>query len=357
MQNRDMSWERRILRDIELGADLAEQNLSYLPDRVSALIAHQRAHWRLLREGQDQLPHVESKPILLGDYEIFAQFNPGRIVSTTAKVDYGSVSGRPCFLCAENLPPEEKGIAFGEHWIILCNPFPILDGHLSIVHRRHTAQAIAGNFEALLALARELDGRHFVLYNGPESGASAPDHLHFQACARRGLPIEAHLRAIEADPAEQSNMIQFMQRPRLELLTFGHYHLRVLIARSSDPDAIGAWFYSTLERLRELLSRDREPLINLIIVYDEPRWTVYFFPRAKHRPARYYAENHERLTVSPAAIDLAGFLVMPIRDHFDRIRPVDTQELFAEVTLSPEVFSELLATLRRPELRQLTDQT
>jgi len=112
---------------------------------------------------------------------VLAQFNPRRIVSTTAGVDSATIGQRPCFLCSENLPPEEKGIEFGEDFIVLCNPFPVLRDHLVITARRHIPQAIEGSFGALLDLSRELGAEWFTVYNGPKCGASAPDHLHFQA--------------------------------------------------------------------------------------------------------------------------------------------------------------------------------
>ena len=342
-----MNWEQRILRDTDLPGDFGDRYRSGLADRISALMAHQKAHWPLLREGYKALALVVSKRIPLGNYEIFAQFNPRRMGSTAAQIDRASIESRPCFLCAENLPAEEKGVAFGEDWVVLCNPFPILDTHLSIVHRRHIPQAIAGKFESLLDLTKELGGTYFVSYNGPKCGASAPDHLHYQACSRLGLPVDGHLRAIETRAMGRSSKLLVTETPELELFTLSNYHIRLLVYRSCDRDAIAGWVYRTLEYLRKLTSYDREPLINLTAVYDSPAWTVCLFPRAKHRPACYYAEGEDRLTISPASIDLAGFLVLPIEEHFQRIGASEAQKLFAEVTLSPRVFADLLTELRK----------
>jgi hypothetical protein len=65
---------------------------------------------------------------------------------------------------------------------------------------------------------------------------------------------------------------------------------------------------------------------------------VIIFPRAKHRPDRYFAEGDAKLTVSPAAIDLAGILVVPQSDHFTKITSRDVEEIYAEVTLGRKLF-------------------
>src|SRR5205085_10424086 len=120
--------------------------------RAKELIEQQRAAWTLLAKGVAALAEVETRRVKVASSEVIIQHNPHRIRSTAAAVDKGSVEKRPCFLCAENLPPEEKGLAYGEDLALFCNPFPIMSKHLTIVHRRHIEQTIAGNFERLLAL-------------------------------------------------------------------------------------------------------------------------------------------------------------------------------------------------------------
>ena len=150
----------------------------------------------MLRSGYDTLQSVRTKVYDFGGVQIKVQFNPGRLISTSAKVDAASIKERKCFLCAENLPPAQRGIPCDGEYIVLCNPFPIFPEHFTIPSLHHTPQLIRDSFAALLRLTRELGSRYTVLYNGPRCGASAPDHLHFQAGNRSYLPIDAEYDAL-----------------------------------------------------------------------------------------------------------------------------------------------------------------
>jgi ATP adenylyltransferase/5',5'''-P-1,P-4-tetraphosphate phosphorylase II len=277
---------------------------------------------------------VEYKGLSAKGSEVLAQFNPQRIVSTAAKVDAATIKQRPCFLCAENLPPEERGIAFGADFVALYNPFPVLPRHLVITSRRHIPQTIKGNFGTLLDLAMDLGGEFFVVYNGAACGASAPDHLHFQACERESLPI---IREIETwERQDLSNDLA------VEAFTLKDYRLNALIARGNGRVALIEQFDWALKFLAEITGAESEPMVNLVVTRDGDRWTVIIFPRGKHRPDRYFAEDDAKLTVSPAAIDLAGVLVVPQPDHFAKITSRDVEEIYGEVTLSDAVFDTWL---------------
>ena len=183
-----MTWESRLITDDALAA-YATQPITNLSTRVAALINQQLAMWPMLRNATDALEQVQYKEVNVNGSRVLAQFNPARIVSTAAKVDTASIQARPCFLCAENLPAPEKGVLFGDNYVVLCNPFPVLKDHLVISERRHTPQAIASRIGDLLDLTEALGSEYFTLYNGPQCGASAPDHHHFQACSSAGIPL------------------------------------------------------------------------------------------------------------------------------------------------------------------------
>jgi len=108
------------------------------------------------------------------------QFNPRRIVSSGAQLDPESLRRRPCFLCLENLPPEQQAVLYREDYLVLCNPLPVFPGHLTIAHRCHLPQSLSGKVPTLIRLAADFGSRMTVFYNGPRAGASAPDHFHFQ---------------------------------------------------------------------------------------------------------------------------------------------------------------------------------
>src|ERR1051326_569567 len=148
-------------------------------EQVERLFEHQIATWPMLARGVASLKDARTRAVEVNGYRVQIRHLPHRISSTTAAVDRESVARRPCFLCAASLPPEEQGLVFNSDYTIYCNPFPILDNHMTIVHREHRPQRIAGQIDNLIALADALPG-YFVIYNGPQCGASAPDHMHFQ---------------------------------------------------------------------------------------------------------------------------------------------------------------------------------
>lgn len=333
-----MSWDTRILSHAELSAFEQTTRSMDWPAQVRALIRHQLAHWPLLAEGVESLSQVSVKKLWLSDYCVLAQFNPKRLASASAAVDTVSVQQRPCFLCDTNLPAEEKGLAYGDDLVILCNPFPIVSHHLSIVHRCHIEQTIIGEFERVLELAKDLSPDWFILYNGPQCGASAPDHFHVQAGARQGLPLERHVT--------QLRMRSVSHADEVHVVTPEQYHLNLLIAQGANGQALARWFYQAIHLLTELTASPAEPLINLIVTFDQPSWNVYLFPRAKHRPACYFAEGDDKLLVSPGAIDLAGYVVVPIEAHFRKIDAPTVKQIFSEVTLSSNVFTQLVERLR-----------
>ena len=347
-----MSWNEHIIGDRELAEYLKDSRERSWTAHVKALIEQQRATWPLLAKGVAALAEVETRRVKVASSEVIIQHNPHRIRSTAAAVDKGSVEKRPCFLCAENLPPEEKGLAYGEDFGIFCNPFPIMNRHLTVVHRRHVEQTIAGNFESLLGLAADLAPDYFALYNGPQCGASAPDHLHFQACAREVLPIAEDLRAeIAADPAH-CEICEAGPRDQFELFTMAGCGRSVIVLRGNRLEEIAGWFYHVVD---ELLRPDghAEPMMNIICTYERGTFTTFLFPRTKHRPASFFAEGEAQLIVSPGAIDMAGVVVTPRREDFARLDGARVEAIFAEVSTTDEQVNDILE--RVTEGREASD--
>ena len=305
---------------------------------VEALIAQQVATWPMLREAVAGLERVAVKQFTVKGSPVFAQFNPARIVSTAAKVDAATIRERPCFLCADNLPPEEKGIAFGDRFVVLCNPFPVLANHLVIAAREHTPQAIAGNFGAMLNLAQDLGEDWFVLYNGPRCGASAPDHFHFQACSRDGVPL---FDDFDFRLDRDSNRVGYVVNH--------NYRFNLMAGAGIDRMALADWSERAVEALAVVTNSDAEPMLNLIVTYQQDHWRVFILPRGKHRPACYFAEGDAKLTISPAAIDLAGVVVVPQPEHFDRVTAEDLEGIFAEVGLSHDQMNDWQQRIQESE--------
>jgi ATP adenylyltransferase/5',5'''-P-1,P-4-tetraphosphate phosphorylase II len=171
-----------------------EKNYS---DAAKQLLEIQKKQWPMLAAGYNSLDTVKSKSFQFDGFKINAQFNAGRMTSTSAKVDPKSISERKCFLCSENLPEEQKGILYNDKYIILCNPFPIFPAHFTLTHKEHTPQRIVDTFSDMLDLSKDLSKHYSVIYNGPRCGASAPDHLHFQAGNKFFMPIDDEFHQIK----------------------------------------------------------------------------------------------------------------------------------------------------------------
>jgi hypothetical protein len=291
-------------------------------EKVEALFERQVRGWPMLAKGVEGLARAETRPMRIDWYDVFVRHIPHRVTSTTAAVDRESISHRPCFLCAANLPAEEEGVNFGDDFTIYCNPFPIIEHHLTITHREHREQRIAGNVGSMLDLAKALPG-YFAIYNGPECGASAPDHLHFQAGTRNLLPIET-------DSA------------RVGGLTLPDYGRNVIVFRSDDRATLIDRMERAIDLLATVTGKRAEPMINIAVFHERSEWITYLFPRAKHRPKAFETGD---LTVSPAAIDLCGIFVVPLARDFAKITGSDIAAIFGEITLPENQFREIAAKL------------
>ena len=296
--------------------------VSGLDTAVEQLFAQQTTTWPLLARGLSGLAAARTKTLHIGSASVALRHIPHRLQSTTARVDAASIGARPCFLCEPNLPPEQRGVAAGEEWVALCNPFPILERHLTIVHRAHVPQLLSGRTSTLLALARALPGS-FVIYNGPECGASAPDHLHFQAADRALFPIEAEI-------GDGEGLVDHPARP--------------IVLRDADDATLAARLERLLRTLAEQVAPPREPPVNLAAFQAQGRLTVCVFARRRHRPAAF---DRGELLLSPAAIDLCGVLVAPRADDYERLTAEIVGGVLDEVMLGR---SELGALAKRAGL-------
>jgi hypothetical protein len=337
-----VNWQERILSVDEIHQYLDDKDASSLSASVAALIAHQKANWPQLKEGYEAFSQIETRNVNIDGSNIVVQHNARRVLSTAAAVDKTSIAARPCFLCSENLPDQERGIFYDEEYVILCNPFPVLDKHLVIAHRKHIDQKIEGRVEDLLALAFDLGDEYFVLYNGPECGASAPDHLHFQALSRAVLPVEATLKAGEPPSEADCDICESMERGSFELFTIADAGRSVIVFRGANKFELVPWVYRVIDSLSKATFKP-EPMLNIVAYVDSGVCTVLLFPRARHRPAAFFAEGEERLTISPGAVDMAGIVVVPEHAHYEKIDAGQIEKIFSEVSLSSDFVDEIVA--------------
>lgn len=316
-----MNWDPILLGSLSADADV--------PLRIDALFAHQRAHWTLLREGERAVSQVRTKTLTLDGAQVIVQSNPGRKRSVHAKTDPHSISNRACFLCPENLPAEERGMAFDE-LVILPNPYPVLPKHCTVTDRTHRPQRLEGRLGTMLDLATAIGPDLLVFYNGPRCGASAPDHFHFQVCDTSGIPIVGELCGIE------------------EILPiFGHasFGRRMLVFADAQASPLAENISRALDLLSQRDVAGEEPMVNLLVNYTDGRYLAVLIPRTAHRPACYFADGPDRLAVSPAALEMAGVLVVADPDHFDRVDVATARSLYDEVCLEESRFNQLVEAM------------
>lgn len=317
-----------------------------LSDKAALLLVQQQETWPMLRKGYASLDDVESHEFEIEVFAYRVQFNPGRITSSSAKVDDTSIRERQCFLCLENLPAEQRGIRFNEDFVILCNPFPIFTEHFTIPHVKHLPQEIRPSFARMLELAREFEQRYTVFYNGPKCGASAPDHLHFQAGSKGFMPIEEEYEGIISSIGEKIADVD-----GLLVFAVGDCLRKFISLESDDSDLLQRAFDVFFDALQRLSGSSDEPMMNIVASYQEGEWRVIIFPRAQHRPSFFFEEGEKRIVISPAAVDFGGVVITPVERDFHRVNEQLLKQMFGEVSVSNEFFIQLQEQL----ILKLTD--
>ena len=314
--------------DTQLGFEDLEPygaSASSLPSQLRALYLQQQQTWPLLQEGVSALQAVQRKRLVCSESAVTVQFNPQRMINTTARVDARSIKDRSCFLCTQALPALQKGWRVGGEYLALCNPRPIFPEHFTISHLRHEEQSLSGREDAFLSLAKELNGEFALFFNGAKAGASAPDHLHFQACPAEGLPLLSKLPP------------RGMNEKSVRLLDWAGVCYLIL----EENEAAKA--QEAVERLLALIaSRGNSncDLINVIGVYDG-FYRLIFVLRAVHRPSCFYAEDNSRLIVSPAAVEMAGVIVTTTAEDFGKMDEKRAAAVMKEVVFPADSVAEL----------------
>lgn len=305
-------------------------------EQVEKLIEQQLVVWQTPRDNYAALQNVEVKEFKVKRSTIKVQFNPARIVSSAAKVDNKSLKERKCFLCAANRPEVQEGIAWGENYTILINPFPIFPKHLTIPCNDHTDQRILSRIVDMMAIAKDLPG-FTLFYNGPKCGASAPDHMHFQAGNRGFLGFETDYLA-----ADKKEVIS-NAGATLSLLS-GLANAAFLI-EAVEIDAATELFV-TLYNALEIPEGEEEPMLNILCWSEEGKWKVAVFPRRKHRPACYSAEGDANILISPASVDMGGVFITPLEKDFKKITADDLEQILDEVCLDQSGVEKILNNLK-----------
>ena len=302
-------------------------------------IESQLAKWQTARINHEALNQIETRRFELAGNTITVQFNPARAVSTCAKVDKSSIEARKCFLCPENKPNEQDEIiiSLDEPFSLRINPYPILPEHLTISSLKHQDQVLADKTirqlpGKLISWLEEYFASGYVLfYNGAKCGASAPDHFHFQAVKQSDVPvIQQWERLMETAVREKEIKTENGNTYSSFQITSYICPIQVFICNHS-ADILPEMINQYLESL-PLHEGESEPRYNLFAWQDKQRgFTMAYFPREEHRPACYTATGGKQLLVSPGALDMAGLLVTPRKEDFDKITESDITQIYKEV--------------------------
>ena len=296
---------------------------------------NQLNQWQDVAKRFEELKGVQTREV----GSALAQFNPARLVSTGAKIDKATLAKRPCFLCEKNRPGEQIVLPFGEGFDILVNPFPILPVHFTIPSRHHQLQAIAENYVQIHRLLRAYP-QLMVFYNGPKCGASAPDHLHFQAGTSGILPLqrdwqrlyETSLPLLQLNGTEGIYEIKDYVCPALAIVSHTEKH---------DVE-----LFSRLYEALPLKEDETEPMMNIVAWRNGDAFISVVFPREKHRPDCYSAEGEAQCLVSPGSLDMAGLMILPRQSDFEGMTSERAKAVLREVSLSDEAMAEVGKRIR-----------
>lgn len=308
------------------------------------LLTRQKEDWDMCRDGYKSLDTIKIKEFHIDGFHLKVQFNPGRIVSTSAKVDPKSIAQRKCFLCYENLPEKQEKLEYKDGFLILVNPFPIFPEHFTIPQKEHVPQRILGNIPVMTDLARDLGKYYTIFYNGPKCGASAPDHMHFQAGTKGYMPFDYEYNMIKKTYGESVYMTG-------DVSVFGlnDGFRRIISIESKKPEAMEKAFAAFYPVYTEFHHGEEEPMMNVLMNFDfvENKYTLTVFLRAKHRPARYFAEDDTRIMLSPASVDVGGVNIIPVEEHFNKISREILEEIYSEVFMNEDEYSRLISLLKK----------
>lgn len=318
---------------------------------IHKFVGDQLSRWSLACDNFRALKNVRVREMDAGGLKVKLQFNPARIVSSAAKLNKEDIAGRKCFLCRDNRPAEQIMLKFegrkNKKYHILVNPYPIFPDHLVIAAAKHTDQSIRQRYVDMLDLARKYTDFTFF-YNGPRSGASAPDHHHFQAAPSGIIPLECdvdNILDLRAD-AEDLKYITSLQDARL--YHYQKFTTGVFVLTAETSKSMAKLFYRLLD-CAEIPEGDSEPMFNLFTFYRDREFRSIVIFRSRHRSHHYFSDGPDHLTMSPGCADMGGVFIVPVEAEYDKLTPELLLEMLAEVSVTKEDESAILNRLTRTQ--------
>ncbi len=279
---------------------------------LGTILQEQLQEWPAAREAFNNLEKVETR--VLSSSGLALQHNPARIISTTAKIKPAEIASRSCFLCEDCRPKEQRSIPLDDKFYLLINPYPILREHYCVVSREHRPQLFKDCYKEMLDIASRLEPGYMIFYNGPRSGASAPDHLHMQIGRSEGIPLVDKLRENEPPVTDEPVTIQPFGFP-------------VIIIKGNDPEKL--WNYVSGMTIYD---GESEPRMNVLSINRNGQVITAIIPRSKHRPDCYYADEMGKIMVSPGAVDMFGLVITPRKEDFESLTEKQVLDIYRQVT-------------------------
>lgn len=327
------------LRTMELKArqHMLQGKVDIMEDSsISRFFNRQLEVWTDARHRFRDLKHVETRQF---SDQLKLQWNPARIVSTGAKIDKKTLGERPCFLCDKNRPKEQMSKQIDEKFHLLVNPFPILPVHFTIPARKHQPQLIYKNYGEMhrfISLHSDL----MVFYNGPKCGASAPDHLHFQAGTNGILPLQTNWQRLSRN---LTDIISLNDEEKISVVRDFIVPAFVIISKSAESDEA---LFRRLYKAMPQRGDETEPMMNIISWRKGEEFISVVIPREKHRPEAYFAEGDAQFVVSPGALDMSGLIITPREEDFRKLTEEKALSLLQECGVSEEKMNAIIAKLK-----------
>lgn len=323
-----------------------------MDNQIDKFVKDQLSVWPLAAENYRSLKKAGSKVLSIGGLPVTVQLNPCRRISSEASLDKESINRRPCFLCPENRPAEQTNMEFegrkGRRYRVTLNPYPIFPSHLVISSFEHTPQSIWHRYQDLLDFVRE-NNEYLGFYNGPESGASAPDHMHFQACPLGLTPLQNRVDELLA--AGDDNTLDYLTNVKeARLFHLNEYARGVFVLCGATAKSTAKLFYRLLD-CAPVPDGSSEPKMNIIAWCHEGEYRTAVIFRERHRPHNYSSSGADHLAMSPGCADLAGVYVTTREEDFGKLDAGLLSQVVREVAASEETEKEIIWRLTRSQRR------
>ena len=318
--------------------------------RIEKFICDQLSVWPMAAENYRNLKKAETRTLPVGGLNVVLQYNPARKISSEAKLDKKSISERPCFLCPENRPREQYDIDFegrkGKRYRITLNPYPIFPSHLVISSTDHTPQSIWHRYPDMLDFVAT-NRKYACYYNGPESGASAPDHMHFQGCPRGMMPLENAVDKLLGSARSHSELECLTNLKEAKLYHLNMFTRGIFVLRGATPKSVTKLFYRLADCASMTLGGEPEPKFNVISWFEDNEYRSLVIFRSKHRPHNYFSDGPDHLSMSPGCADMGGVMVAPEESDYEKMTPELLSQVISEVSIGEDDEKALVWRLTR----------